>query len=589
MDRMTPLDAMFLDLEDEELEVSLAISSAAVFEGPAPSYPEFAEMLAARLPLVPRYRQKVRQIPLDLSTPVWVDDPHFDLTNHLRQVALPKPGGDAELAQVIGDVMSERLDRERPLWEYWLVEGLAEGRWALISKVHHCMVDGVSGTDLYRVILDDQPEGRPVEPDDWRPEPEPGTATLTMGALLSLALNPMSQARMLAWAVQHPKQTLGRIWATARGLGVLSEALAPAEHSSLVGPLTARRRFTWARASMADVKTVRRGLGGTVNDVVLAAITNGFRSLLLARGETPQPHSVRSLVPVSVRAPGDERILDNRVSLMLPFLPVDVSDPVQRLSAVRARLDELKSSMEAESVALISELAQQEPFPLISPAYRLAAHLPQRSIVTVTTNVPGPRRKLYALGRPLVEIIPYVPLAIGFRTGVSIMTYGDRIDFGVTGDYEAATDVEVLARGIEQGVAELVARAVTEKAPEKASEQAGEKANEKAAEKPVSGTVGEKPATGDAVQQPATKAVAKPATGKAVAKPGSKAVEKLATGKAVAKSATGKAVEQPATGKAAGKSASGKSAGSSRNSGSADTGRARTGRSPAPRGNRGRS
>ncbi|HTI22764.1 MAG TPA: wax ester/triacylglycerol synthase family O-acyltransferase [Kutzneria sp.] len=457
MDRMTPLDAAFLLAEDEEPGVSLAISSIAVFEGPAPSQAEFAALVAGRLPLVPRYRQQAREIPLDLGPPVWVDDEHFDLDYHLRRTALPAPGGDEQLAALMGRVMSARLDRDRPLWEYWFVEGLAKDRWALISKVHHCMVDGISGTDLYNAVLDDSPEPRPSTPDHWQPAPAPTTVALTVDALRRLVANPVDQARSLVGALRRPGVLAGLVWDTARGLGALSTALVPASATSLSGPLSAQRRFTFARAAVDDVKAVRRGLGGTFNDVVLAAVSGGFRALLLARGEQPDAHAVRTLVPVNVRMPGEESIRDNRVSLMFADLPVDIAHPVARLMALRAQLDRLKDTKESQSGATLTALAAHGPFPLLSAPFRLAAHLPQRSVVTVTTNVPGPRRALYALGRPLVEIIPYVPIASTVRCGVSIFTYLGEVTFGVTGDYDASADIDVLARGIEDSLRDLVA------------------------------------------------------------------------------------------------------------------------------------
>jgi diacylglycerol O-acyltransferase len=456
---MTPLDAAFLQAEDSEQGVSLAISSVAVFEGPAPAQAEFAAMLAGRLPLVPRYRQKVRTIPLDLGPPVWVDDPAFDLRHHLRRTALPEPGGDAELATLIGRVMSARMDRNHPLWEYWVVEGLAGGRWALISKVHHCMVDGVSGTDLYHAVLDSTPEPRPAPPDDWRPAPEPPTAALIASALLALALIPVTQLRAAAGALGHPRLLARSARDALRGAVALSTALLPVRSTSLTGPLSAHRVFAFSRGTVADVRTVRRAAGGTFNDVVLAAVSGGFRALLLARGEQPDGRAVRSLVPVNVRAPGQEGIRDNRVSLMLADLPVDVVDPLERLATVRARLDELKVDREAEAGVALTTIAALEPFPLVARPVRWVAALPQRSVVTVTTNVPGPRTPLYALGRPLVEIIPYVPIASTARIGVAIFTYLDRITFGVTGDEDAAPDVDVLARGIAAGLTELVAAA----------------------------------------------------------------------------------------------------------------------------------
>lgn len=456
MDRMTPLDALFLEAEDEEPGVSMAISSIAVFDGPAPTYAEFAELLTGRLPLIPRYRQKARQLPFDLGPPVWYDDEHFELDYHLRHTALPAPGGDEELSALMARLMSARLDRDRPLWEYWLVEGLRDGRWALISKVHHCMVDGVSGTDLYGVVLDPTPNPRPAVPEQWTPQRPPTTAGLTAAAIGQLVLTPIRQLRLAAAGLVRPGTLAYRTWSVGRGLWALSEALWPAPRSSLTGSLSSSRRFFFGRAKVSQVKEIRRALGGTFNDVVLTAVTGGFRALLLSRGEVPRHDSVRTLVPVNIRSPGEEGIRDNRVSLMLARLPVHLEDPVEQLAAIRGTLDELKSDHEVDSVALLTELARREPFPLIAPGYRFAARFPQRSVVTVVTNVPGPRQPLYALGRRLVEIIPYVPIGSTVRTGVSILSYCDSVAFGVTGDYDEA-DLAVLVEGIEHSLTELAA------------------------------------------------------------------------------------------------------------------------------------
>jgi diacylglycerol O-acyltransferase len=456
MDRMRPLDAAFLQAEDEEPGVSLAIASIAVFEGPPPAPGEFETALAGRLPLIPRYRQKVRELPFDLGPPVWVDDPAFDLSYHLRRTALAAPGGDEELATLMGRVMSDRLDRSRPLWEYWLVEGLAGDRWALISKVHHCMVDGISGTDLYRVVLDLDREPAPAVPDEWTPEPPPSSLRLTASAIAGLARVPLDLARALAEGARRPREVPGQVSTAVRGAAALATALWPARRSSLTGPISAHRRFAFGRGSVRDVATVRRALGGTFNDVVLAAVTAGFRELLLSRGERPVAHLVRSLVPVNVRAPGEESIRDNRVSLMLAELPVESADPVERLAAVREEMTRLKAEHEAEAGVALLALAGYGAFPAVATPVRLAAHLPQRSVVTVTTDVPGPREPLFALGRRLLEIIPYVPIASRLRIGVSIFSYTGRLTFGVTGDYDSARDVWALARGIEDGMADLV-------------------------------------------------------------------------------------------------------------------------------------
>jgi WS/DGAT/MGAT family acyltransferase len=457
MDRLNPLDAVFVDAEDEDRHTSMAIASIAVFDGPSPSHEEVLAFIAGRLPLVPRYRQKLRTVPFRLGRPVWVDDPNFDIRYHVRRTALPPPGGDQQLSQLIARVMGQRLDRDFPLWEYWLVEGLAQGRWALIWKMHHCMVDGISATDQYRVIFDASPEPPPPPAADNRTVgPEPSPIALAAQAALDAVLLPLRETRALSAAVANPGLAVQQAIDTARAMAKLAPSLLPATGSSLTGQIGQQRRYTWARASLDDVKMIKRELGGTVNDVVLAAISNGFRELLLARGEQPEPHKVPSLVPVSGRAPGEENVYENRVSALVAYLPVDIADPVQRLAAVQAQLSDLKASKEAMVGDALVTLGRYTPFPLVSRGVRLVLGLPQREIVTVTTNVPGPRQPLYGMGRRLVEIIPYVPIATTVRIGISIFSYCGNITFGVTGDFAANPDLDVLTRGIEHGVTELL-------------------------------------------------------------------------------------------------------------------------------------
>ena len=461
MDALSPLSAIFIDAEDGDRHVSMAIASIAVFEGPPPSHEEFLAYLAGRLPRVPRYRQKLRTVPLRLGRPVWVDDPHFDLGYHVRWAALPRPGEDQQLAALMAEVMSQRLDRDHPLWEYRVIEGLAGDRWALISKVHHCMVDGVSGTDLYRVIFDFSPEPPPPAADDDRAVgAEPSSLELAARAALGDVMLPARDALALAGAAADPAGTARRAAGTVRGLAKLAPAMRPTTGSSLNGPVGRQRRFTWARASLQDVKTIRRELGGTVNDVVLAAISGGFRGLLLARGEEPGPRTVRSLVPVSLRAAGQENVYDNRVSAVLADLPVHLADPERRLEAVRAELAALKASKEEIVGEEVVSLGGYSPYPLASWWVRMALGLPPwRDVVTVTTNVPGPGQPLYGMGRRLLEIIPYVPIAAAVRIGVAIFSYCGDLTFGITGDFAASPDLDVLAHGIEDGVAELLAAA----------------------------------------------------------------------------------------------------------------------------------
>jgi WS/DGAT/MGAT family acyltransferase len=461
MDRLEPLDALFVDAEDEDKNTSMAIASIAVFEGPVPSHQEVLAVIADRLALVPRYQQKLRTVPFRLGRPVWVDDPDFDLRYHIRRAALPEPGEDQQLADLIARVMSDRLDRDHPLWEYWVIEGLAKGRWALLSKVHHCMIDGIGGADLYRVILgppSKAPDAAAEAPAPPAGEP-PSAASLIAQAAAEMARLPAHDARALMSAVANRGQAIERIKDVARAAGRFSPSLRPAVRSSLSGSIGQQRRYAWARASLKDVKAIKREFGGTVNDVVLAAISSGFRALLLSRGEEPGPHEVPSLVPVSVRPQGGESGFGNQVSATVADLPVHIPDAVERLAAVRTELDSLKESNEALVGQSLVSLGGYTIFPLASWLVRLAFRLPQREIVTVTTNVPGPSQRLFWMERRLEEIIPYVPIASTVRIGISIFSYAGNMTFGITGDYAANPDLDVLARGIEHGVSELLREA----------------------------------------------------------------------------------------------------------------------------------
>jgi diacylglycerol O-acyltransferase / wax synthase len=456
MDRLKPLDAMFIDAEDEDENTSMAIASIAVFQGPAPSHEEVMALVGDRLPFLSRYRQKLRTVPFRLGRPVWVDDPDFDLGYHIRRTALPEPGEYRQLADLMARVMSRRLDRDHPLWEYWVVEGLARDRWALISKIHHCMIDGVGATDLYRVLL--EPPSEPAQPPEDQPpaQPLPSSTSLAAQAATDMMQLPLRGARAVSAAVADPGRTMRQAAGGARAVARFAPSLWPAVRSSLSGSIGQQRRYAWTQTSLEDVKTIKREFGGTVNDVVLAAISGGFRALLLDRGEEPEPHEVPSLVPVSVRAPGGESGFGNQVSATVTNLPVHIADPVERLAAVRTEQDSLKASHEAMIGQALAELGRFSVYPLTSWLTRKVFSLPQREIVTVTTNVPGPRQPLYWMGRRLEEIIPYVPIASRVRISISIFSYDGNVTFGVTGDYAANPDLDVLARGIEHGISELL-------------------------------------------------------------------------------------------------------------------------------------
>jgi len=418
-------------------------------------------MLRGKLALVPRYRQVVRFVPFDLGRPVWVDDQHFNLDYHLRHTALPTPGGEEELRSLVARLMGLPLDRARPLWEMWMVEGLEEGRWALVSKVHHAIVDGVSGAELLSIIMDLSPEPSPPVPDDWHPEPGPSSVQLATQAVSDMARSPYEQLRAARAALRVPRHALAQLSEVLHGVWSMSNLVQQTPGSTLSGPIGPHRRYAWTEVTVAQVKHVREHLGGTFNDVVLAAITGGFRELLLGRGESVE-RVVRSLVPVSVR-PRDARgvavgdgVQENRVSAMFADLPIELTDPLERLHAVSAQMDGLKDSKQAVAGEALTSLTGFAPPMLLALGGRALARAPQRSLNTVTTNVPGPQLALYCRGRLMEKAYGYVPLMGFIRVGIAIFSYNGNLTFGVTGDYDTTLDIEVLCRGIERSMQELL-------------------------------------------------------------------------------------------------------------------------------------
>ncbi len=457
--RMSPLDASFLHLESPIMQMH--IGSVAIFEGPPPAFDDVVAMVGGKLPLVPRYRQVVRTVPFQLGRPVWVDDPDFELTYHVRHTALARPGGDDELRRLVGRLMSQQLDRRRPLWEIWVVEGLGEDRWALVCKTHHAMVDGVSGAELLGLILDERPEGTAPAPDgDWHPGPIPSALTLTRDALAELALSPYEQMRAIRSALRRPRELLLRTHEIVGGLGAASTVMRATPDSSLNGAIGPHRRWDYVDASIDDIKAARAAHGGTFNDVVLAAVTCGFRDLLLSRGEAVD-RVVRTMVPVSVRG-RDERgaavgdgTLANRVAAMFADLPVHLDDPLAVLHDLSEQLAGLKESHQAVASEVLLSLSGLALPSLFALGTRVAARTPNRSVNTVTTNVPGPQVPLYSAGRRALALRPYVPIGVGMRVGVAIFSYAGAVAFGITGDYDTAPDIDVMARGIERGISEL--------------------------------------------------------------------------------------------------------------------------------------
>ncbi|HEY1652765.1 MAG TPA: wax ester/triacylglycerol synthase family O-acyltransferase [Acidimicrobiales bacterium] len=459
-DRLSPLDASFLHIEDGVSHMHIA--SIAIFEGPPPPFADIVDMVDAKLDLVPRYRQKVKFVPFELGRPVWVDDLHFNIEYHLRHTALPAPGGENELRKLVGRVMSQQLDRSKPLWEIWVVDGLEDGRWAMLSKTHHALVDGVAGTDLLAVIMDLSPDApRPEHPSEWAPHAEPSGLELVVEAAENMVRSPYEQLRAARAQTRVVRQVASYVGEVASGVFALAGLVRPTQLSSLNGPLGPHRRYAWASTSVEDIKTVRKEHGGTFNDVVLACITNGFRELLLSRGEDTE-RVVRTLVPVSVRprdtsgkAVGDGTF-ENKVSAMFAELPVEIEDPAVRLAAITDQMKDLKESKQAMAGEALTSMSGFAPPMLLALGMRLATRAGQRNVNTVTTNVPGPQFPLYAAGRRMLRAFPYVPLGGQIRLGIAIFSYDGEVNFGITGDYDTTEDIDVLAHGIEDGMAQLL-------------------------------------------------------------------------------------------------------------------------------------
>ncbi|MDN5766031.1 MAG: wax ester/triacylglycerol synthase family O-acyltransferase [Humibacillus sp.] len=453
MQRLSPLDVSFLHLERPVQQLN--VGSVLIFEGAAPTYDELCAAVEVLLPAFPRYRQRVRRVPLDLALPVWVEDGGFRLRDHVGHRQLPSPGTDEALRTLAVALISQPIDLERPLWHTWLVTGLDGGRFALVNTNHHAMIDGVSGADIISVLLTTSPEppARQVPPEPWAPGPEPSVARLVTDALVEIGSSPVRAVQGLGRAL-HPK-AIPESLAELVGMARFGEQMAHLEFG-LNGSLGPSRDWRWVRASLDEVKAVKNCHGGTVNDVVLAAVAGGFRALLLSRGQSVDGRTVRTMVPVSTRDTDERGALGNRVSAVFADLPVGQSNPLERLHAVSAQLHTLKTGGTAMGVDALLSAADLLPAGLYGLGVRAWAHSPQRVFSTVTTNVPGPQVPLYLLGRRMTDLIPYIPLGAELRITVGIASYAGGLAWGVTGDHDSVPDLHVLSDGIEASIAELI-------------------------------------------------------------------------------------------------------------------------------------
>jgi diacylglycerol O-acyltransferase len=457
-DRLTGLDASFLHLEDSSAHMHVA--SVMLFEGPPPAYDELLEGFERRLPLVPRYRQRLAFVPLGQGRPKWVDDPHLNLRYHVRATALPSPGSEEQLKDMAGRVLSQQLDRDKPLWEVWLVEGLEGDRFAMLSKTHHALVDGVSGVDILSVMFDTAPEpAAPTGPGErWLPRPLPTRAQLLGEALIERATIPTEIARSVRAVLRGPRRILAGARDAAVGVGAMAWAgLNPAPASPYNQRIGPHRRFTWVRAELRDIKAIKDSLGGTVNDVVLATVAGGLGRHLRRRGQNTDGLELKAMVPVSVRTDIERGALGNRVAAMMAPLPVWCQEPVARLDIVREELKGLKSGGQAVGAQVLTELSGFAPPTIMGQASRLMSR--QRFFNLVVTNVPGPQFPLYLLGRRMLDPFPMVPLAAGQGVGIALLSYDGKINFGLVGDFDLLWDIEDLAEDMRQSLAELAVAA----------------------------------------------------------------------------------------------------------------------------------
>jgi WS/DGAT/MGAT family acyltransferase len=464
MDRLTSVDAAFLTQEREGSHMH--IGGIMGFEGPAPRREELLEHIESRLHLVPRYRHKLAFPRLEMGRPVWVEDPRFNIGYHVRTTALPAPGSLEQLKLLAARIFSQRLDRSKPLWEMWCVEGIQGGRFALINKAHHCLVDGVSGADITTVLFDvERDQVRPPEPDtEWMPAPEPTDADVVAEGIRDLAVTPFRVAGRVVGAVRSPGGTLAAAREAAEGVGEVAWGLLnAAPKTPLNQPIGPHRRLAWVPMELAELKAIKNALGGTVNDVFLAMMSGALARWLRSRGVRTQGLELRGCVPVSIRDEGEKGQMGNRITIMTAPLPVYADDPQERLRIVREAMRGLKDSKQALGAEVIAGLENFQPPTIFARASRL--HFSTRAYNLLVTNVPGPQFPLYLLGRQLEELIPVAFLAPEQTLAVAIMSYNGKVNVSLIADYDSFPDLDELAGHVADCKAELLDAAESGRMP----------------------------------------------------------------------------------------------------------------------------
>ena len=447
LDRLTPIDASFL--HQEGAHSHMHIGGLTIVEGPPPSMGELLEQIRQRLHLVPRYRHKLAYTVLDSGRPVWVDDPSFNLDYHIRHTALPTPGRWEQLCSLTARIFSQQLDRSKPLWEMWLIEGLEDDRFALITKTHHSLVDGIGGVDLATVLFDLSPEPPPIRHSGnaWQPHPEPGAAELIASGLRGAARVALTVAEGAFDALTHPDHALARAREAAEGIGeIVWAGLNPAPETPLNVPIGPHRRFYGVACELDDFKAIKNAFGGTVNDVVLAVVSGALRSFLISRGYRTEGVELRALVPVSVRVDDDRGETGNRLVAMRGPLPVYITDPIQRLRFVSHAMDGLKESKQAVGAEVIAGAQSFAPPTLLAQASRL--NFSTRLFNLIVTNIPGPQFPLYVLGREMLQAFPVAFLPENHGLAIAIMSYNGQMNFGLLGDFDAVPDIDQISTSI---------------------------------------------------------------------------------------------------------------------------------------------
>jgi diacylglycerol O-acyltransferase len=454
LDRLSSTDVSFLT--NESSSSHMHVGAILIFEGPAPSYNDLLEHVRSRLHLVPRFRQKLAFPPVQAGRPFWIDAPNLNLEYHVRHSALPAPGSEEQLRRMAARVFSQRLDRSKPLWELWLVQGLTRNRFALVTKTHHAVVDGVAGVDIATVLFDLNPVPEPADPQiTWAPSPEPSGATLLAKGAEDVLRAPVMAARRFERALQHPEQAARQVRDAVEAVGEVGWNFAnPAPQVPLNVEIGSHRRFVWVRSDLDHFKRVKNAVGGTVNDVVLAVVAGALRDWLHGRGIRTEGLELRAQVPVSIRSQDERGELGNRLAVMRAPLPVYIADPIRRLEAVTRAMSGLKQSKQALGAEVISRFNDFAPPTLLAQAARI--NFSTRLFNLTVTNVPGPQVPLYVLGRELEDVFPVGFLPPNQALFVAIMSYNGGVNFGLLADYDSMNDVDVIADGIEGAISALV-------------------------------------------------------------------------------------------------------------------------------------